>query len=167
MARAVGNLRWQQRYMQRVVLTDDVMTLQLNSSVVNVIPSFPECKLAPESAVALGKNPDDMSPLFAHAYKRAYNFKSGFQSKSLPLKKLYILDSGNKHRIISMHPKDAFTHVVSHTRATKTLSSPQMLKKHFQQCTKLLEQVPCYRFVGKPGLEELPDLVRLSDQSCK
>jgi len=143
------------------ILTDDVMALRLDTSVLEVIPSFPQCKLSPEAAMALGKDVATLAPLFAHAHKRSFVFESGFQAAPLPLKKLYILAKGSEHSITAISPKDAFSHLVSHTRAVATLKTPEVLQKHFIQCTQLLEQVPCYRFIRKPGLSELPNLVRL------
>lgn len=145
------------------VLTDDVMALRLEErrcSTPAVIPSFPQCKLTPEAATALGKDPAKLAPLFAHSLKRAYIFKNGFQAESLPLKKLYILAKGDEHSITHMRPKDAFAHLVRHTRAASLIDS-QMMKRHFMQCTQLLDQVPCYQFTRKPGLEDLPYLVQL------
>ncbi len=143
------------------ILTDDVMALRLNTNVLEIIPSFPQCKLSPEAAIALGKDLATLTPLFAHAYKLSFVFESGFQAAPLPLKKLYILAKGSEHSITAISPKDAFSHLVSHTRAVATLTTPEVLQKHFIQCTHLLKQVPCYRFIRKPGLSELPNLVRL------
>lgn len=143
------------------VLTDDVMALRLESGSPEVIPSFPQCKLAPEAALALGRDPATLAPLFAHSYKRSYTFENGFQADPLPLKKIYILAKGDEHSIAPMHPREVFAHLVSHTRAASTLFNPQVSQEHFRQCTQLLEQVPCYRFTRKPGLAELPDLVKL------
>ena len=125
------------------VLTDDVMAIKLDraggASKPDIIPSFPQCKLTPEAAAALGKDPAALSPLFAHAHKRAFNFKSGFQTEPLPLQKIYLLAKGQKHSITPVSPKEAFSHLVSHTRAMGVLNDPQSLQSHFQQCTQLLQ----------------------------
>lgn len=145
----------------RSILTDDVMALQLEDTLPKVIPSFPQGKLAPAAAAALGKDPATLAPLFAHSYKRAYGFDEGFQTEPLPLKKLYILAKGEAHSIAPVSPREAFAHLVKHSRAVPALNSPKLLKRHFDQCTRLLEKVPCYRFIRKPGLAELPDLMRM------
>ena len=143
------------------VLTDDVMALQLGPSWPLVIPSFPQCKLAPEAAAALGQDPTTLAPIFAQAHKRAYPLTQGFQAEPLPLRAIYILARGNRHQITPLAPQQAFVDLVSHTRAMAALTDPISLQTHFQQCVRLLQQVPCYQFVRKPGLAELPTLVRL------
>lgn len=145
----------------RSVLTDDIMALQLGNNTPVVIPAFPQCRLSSAAAEFLGKDSATPTSLSSHIHKRAYTFEHGFQTQPLPLKKMYILAKGDAHSITLISPKEAFAHLVSHTRAIATLSNKNALKKHFQQCTSLLEQVPCYRFVRKPGLEELPNLVKL------
>ncbi|MFG6106853.1 hypothetical protein U2F10_31735 [Leptothoe sp. EHU-05/26/07-4] len=147
------------------VITDDVLAIDLESNgTPNVVPSFPQCKLSPGAAVALGKDPATLAPLCSHLSKRAYNFQTGFQQEQLPLQSIYLLSKGDSHSITPLSFKDAFAYLVSHTRAMDVLRDNQSLKTHFQQCTQLLKQVSYYRFTRKPGLEELPDLVRMVEE---
>ncbi|MEA5466119.1 hypothetical protein [Leptothoe sp. PORK10 BA2] len=150
------------------VITDDVLAINLEGTGgFQVVPSFPQCKLSNEAARALKQDPTELTPLYSNAPKRAYNFQTGFQKEQLPLQKIYILDKGDEHSISPLSPKEAFCHLVSHTRAMNVLRDPQSLQLHFQQCTQLLKQIPCYRFIRKPGLEELPDLVRMVEEHVK
>ncbi|MDV3353335.1 hypothetical protein SPB21_30820 [Leptothoe sp. ISB3NOV94-8A] len=150
------------------VITDDVLAINLED-VENpkVVPSFPQCKLSPQAAEALGKDPASLEALFAHSAKRAYNFQTGFQQEQLPLQSIYLLSKGDSHSITPLSFKDAFAYLVSHSRAMDVLRDNQSLKAHFQQCTQLLKQVSYYRFNRKPGLEELPDLVRMVEEHVK
>ncbi|NEZ56135.1 hypothetical protein D0962_31165 [Leptolyngbyaceae cyanobacterium CCMR0082] len=147
------------------VITDDVLAISLED-IENpiVVPSFPQCKLTPQAASALGKDPASLEFLYAHSSKRAYHFQTGFQQEQLPLQSIYLLSKGDSHSIIPLGFMDAFAYLVSHTRAMDVLRDNQSLKVHFQQCTQLLKQVSYYRFTRKPGLEELPDLVRMVEE---
>lgn len=147
------------------VITDDVLAISLED-VENpiVVPSFPQCKLSPQAAEALGKDPNSLEPLYAHSSKRAYHFQSGFQQERLPLHSIYLLSRGDSHSITPLSFKDAFAYLVSHTRAMDVLRDSQSLQAHFQQCTHLLKQISYYRFTRKPSLEELPDLVRMVEE---
>lgn len=150
------------------VITDDILAIDLKQdSAPEVVPSFPQCKLSPEAAIALGKDPAALTPLHTHAAKRAYNFQTGFQIGQLPLQQIYILSKGERHSITPLNPKEAFAYLVSHTRAMNVLRDNQSLQVHFQQCTQLLKQVSYYRFTRKPGLAELPDLVRMVEEHVK
>lgn len=150
------------------VITDDVLAISLEDvSNPKVVPSFPQCKLSPQAAEALGKNPSSLEPLYAHSSKRAYSFQTGFQQEQLPLHSIYLLSKGDSHSIDPLSFKDAFVYLVSHTRAMDVLRDNQSLQVHFQQCTQLLKQVSYYRFTRKPGLEELPDLVHMVEKHVK
>ena len=150
------------------VITDDILAIDLKQEgTPQVVPSFPQCKLSPDAAIALGKDPADLTPLYAHATKRAYNFQTGFQTEQLPLQQIYILSKGDRHSITPLSPQEAFAYLVSNTRAMNVLRDNQSLQMHFQQCTQLLQQVPYYRFTRKPGLEELPDLVQMVEEHMK
>lgn len=150
------------------VITDDVLAINLED-VENpkVIPSFPQCKLSPQAAEALGKDPASLKELYAHSGKRAYNFQTGFQKEQLPLHSLYLLSRGESHSITPLNFADTFAYLVSHSRAMDILQDTQSLRTHFQQCTQLLKQISYYRFTRKPGLEELPDLVRMVEEHVK
>ena len=137
------------------VITDDVLAINLEDvENPNVVPSFPQCKLSPQAAKALGKDPASLKSLYAHSAKRAYNFQTGFQQEQLPLHRIYLLSMGDSHGIVPLSFTDAFAYLVSHTRAMNVLRDSQSLQTHFQQCTQLLKQISYYRFTRKPGLEE-------------
>ena len=147
------------------VITDDVLAISLEDGEHPlVVPSFAQCKLTPQAAEALGKDPTSLEPLYAHSSKRAYHFQTGFQQEQLPLRAIYLLSKGDSHSITPLSVKDAFAYLVSHTRAMDVLRDDQSLRLHFQQCTQLLKQISYYRFTRKPGLEELPDLVRMVEE---
>lgn len=150
------------------VLTDDVLAVDLEDvEKPKVVPSFPQCKLSPKAAEALGKDPASLEELFSHSSKRAYNFQTRFQQEQLPLQNIYLLSKGDGHSITPLSFQEAFIDLVSHTRAMGVLQDNQSLQTHFQQCTQLLKQVSPYRFTRKPGLEELPDLVRMVEEHVK
>lgn len=150
------------------VITDDVLAINLrDAESPTVVPSFPQCKLSPQAAEALCKDLTSLETLYAHSAKKGYNFKAGFQQEQCPLHGIYLLSKGDNHSIIPLKFTDAFAYLVSHTRAMGVLRDKQSLQTHFQQCTQLLKQVPYYRFTRKPGLEELPDLVRMVEEHVK
>ncbi|MEL6229985.1 MAG: hypothetical protein AAFR24_08735 [Cyanobacteria bacterium J06627_3] len=150
------------------VITDDILAINLEDvETPKVVPSFPQCKLSPQAAKALGKDLASLESLYAHSAKRAYNFQTGFQQGQLPLHSIYLLSRGDRHSITPLGFKDTFAYLVSHTRAMGVLQDNQSLRTHFQQCTQLLRQTSYYRFTRKPGLEELPDLVRMVEEHVK
>jgi hypothetical protein len=144
------------------VLTDDVMPIQITESQAVVLPSYPQFKVSPEALVSLGQKIEDLSPVYTNSSKLSYQFTEGFQQNPLPLKKIYVLQKGNQHEIVSIQPQEAFGALVCHTRAINLLKEHKpLIARHFHLCTKLLSTVSFSQFTRKPALEDLPSLIEL------
>lgn len=143
------------------VLTDDVMAIRFDQGYPDVIPSFPQCKLADQAATALGLQYDQMPILATHAHKRSYVFHHGFQETPLRLRKLYVLAKGHRHELVPLSQQAAFAELVRHTRAVNIMQDEQSVTAHFQHCATLLQTIPVSQFVRRPALVELPELVQL------
>lgn len=146
------------------VLTDDVMAVDVRSDPAIVYPAFPQFKLSPAAAESLGEDATTLLPVFPSAPKLSCRFIDGFQQTPLPLQCVYVLGKGDRHEIVSLAPQAAFPEVVRHTRAMELLNAPAMVATHLQDCTRLITTVPFRRFIRKPSLAELPDLVRLVEE---
>ncbi|MBW4431545.1 MAG: hypothetical protein KME28_07400 [Pelatocladus maniniholoensis HA4357-MV3] len=143
------------------IVTDDVMAIQTDAGSPIVFPAFPQVKLLPDAAASLGYSRESLPALFPNASKLSYKFTKGFQSTPLPLQRIYVLDKGTGHEIISLSPQEAFAELLRHTRATSLLTNQDFAKSHFDKCTTLVREVSFCRFLRKPSLIDLPQLVNL------
>jgi hypothetical protein len=143
------------------VMTDDVMVVQLGGDCPMVLPGYPLIKLWPESAAATGYEPDSLPCIHGSSTKRSHQLTSGFGQAAFPLKRIYILDRGEAHRLVELSAPEACVALIQHSRATMLLTNPQFRTKNFRDCTWIAEHIPVARFERKPALSELPDLVRL------
>lgn len=143
------------------ILTDDVMAVQTSGASQLVLPAFPQVKLLPDTAESFGYSNGSLPTIFPNSSKVSYKFNQGFQTEPLPLQRIYVLDKGNRHDIIKLSPQEAFTELLRHTRATSFLNRNNFAKSHLRHCANLIKNVSICRFVRKPSLADLPQLVEL------
>jgi hypothetical protein len=149
------------------VMTDDVMVVQLGGDDPMVLPGYPLIKLWPESASATGYEPDSLPCIHGSSTKRSHHLTSGFGQAAFPLKRIYVLDRGDEHRIVKLNASDACIALLQHSRATMLLTDPKFRAKNFRDCTWMAEHIPVARFERKPALSELSTLVKLIEDDLR
>jgi hypothetical protein len=143
------------------LLTDDVMAIQVDGPVPLVVPSFPEVKLLPDAAAAVGISDEGVPMLQSLSYKNIQRLDQHFATHPIPLTHLYILRVGEVRNISPVPGPLAFTELIQHSRATKTMADQAFMKQHFHQCSALVKTVP-FSYLQRPrSLAQLPELVTL------
>ena len=146
------------------MLTDDVLAVNTDEDYPLALPAFPQFKLLPEAATALGYDSENLPPIFPNAVKLSYRFSKGFHQKSVQLQHIYVLAKGTQHKIVRLHKQEAFIELIRHSRAVGLLKAPEFQTAHFRQCQSLLQQVGCSRFIRQPKLTDLSKLIELIEQ---
>lgn len=144
------------------VVTDDVLALGREGDEVVVSPAFPSLKLWPESAEALGDDPEALPRLHPTAQKRARAVADGFQADSLPLRALYVLgiaDDGGGFRIEPVPAREACVELLRHSFALRVLGEAAATPDLLAWSARLAPAVPVRRLVRERRLEALPDVV--------
>jgi hypothetical protein len=149
------------------VMTDDVMVVQLGGDEPMVLPGYPLIKLWPESASATGYEPDSLPCIHGASTKRSHHLTSGFGQAAFPLKRLYLLEQGDEHRIVNLNASDACITLLQHSRATMLLTDPKFRAKNFRDCSWMAEHVPIARFERKLSLSELSTLVTFIESDLR
>jgi hypothetical protein len=150
-----------------------------SSSGPVVLPSFPQIKLWPDSAMALRESVDDLPRLHPEMDKRAWRAASNFDSTPLPLRRVYVLHGSFDENaapatsdafepgIELLRPREACIELVKHTYCTPLVGGPGgngMATSHFAQCADLAQKVAVCRLRSRhatEGLAALPRLVNL------
>ncbi|MGB3238964.1 MAG: hypothetical protein WBB29_11750, partial [Geitlerinemataceae cyanobacterium] len=143
------------------LLTDDVMAIDLNGSRPMVIPSFPQIKLLPDAAAAIGPAPETLPLLHSQTPKLAHQLSQGFIQTPLPLKRLYVLEMGTHLEIAPLSPQQTFVELLRNSRAVGLLNAPEYTSTHLSQCTRLAVQVPICTLMRKRSLAAMPDVMQL------
>lgn len=143
------------------LLTDDVMAIDLNGSQPMVIPSFPQIKLLPDAAAAIGPAPETLPLLHSQTPKLAHQLSQGFVQTPLALKRLYVLEMGTHLEIIPLDPQQTFVELLRNSRAVGLLNAPEYTSTHLLQCTRLAKQVPICTLMRQRSLAAMPDVMQL------
>lgn len=143
------------------LLTDDVMAIRMDEPAPLAVPSFPEVKLLPDAAAAVGMSDEGVPMLQSLSYKSIQRLDRQFAACPIPLTHLYILRVGEVRNISPVPGPLAFTELIQHSRATKTMADQAFMKQHFHQCSALIKTVP-FSYLHRPrSLEQLPELIAL------
>jgi hypothetical protein len=146
------------------LLADDVTAVDVrHPEQPMILPGFPQIKLWPEAATAaLGDDPTDLVRIHPEVEKRARPTVENFLQVPLPLKRLYILHSGETIAIQSLNAAQALIQLIANSyiptllgnQFTNTQNAPQ----HLQQCSQLTDAV---RQLTRPrSLDLLPQVAQ-------
>ena len=145
------------------MLTDDVAAICTGSSGLMLLPSFPQFKLWPESALALGNEPETLPLVHPDFQKRAYQVTRRFSRKPLPLQRLYVLSGGPTVELSPLQPQQALAEFMRYwygTRFGRPLLRTVGISCLFRQCADLASKVSMSRLKRPPSLQRLSDLAR-------
>lgn len=141
------------------IITDDVAPVNLSQNPVTINPGFPQMKLSSEVASTLDYDFDSLKLLHPKLEKRGYVLTENFSALPLPLRKIYVLASGNEVSIKPLKPGEAVMELIRHSRPTTLLHAGD--KAHFTMCVSLAKQYNIFRLQRPRNLALLPKLVEL------
>lgn len=143
------------------LITDDILAVDLTTEQAIALPSYPQMRLLPESAVSLGNNPEALPRIFPEGEKRSRLLSEGFCNVPLPLKQIYVLAYGEKRQVLPLTPQQAFLEVATQSYPYQNiLKATNTATAKFQRITALVNQVPVCRLERPRDLEALPALVQ-------
>jgi hypothetical protein len=126
------------------LLSDDVTAIDMTAHHPTVIPGYPQVKLWPDSAKAIGQDPELLPRLYSGSEKRVCRTLPGFCHEPLPLARAYVLSEGSSLQITELEPQAALIELVRHSSRVRQLPS-EVAPAHLQQCAKLVNSVPLSR----------------------
>lgn len=150
------------------IVADDAVAVDFDSTGSSiVVPAFPQLKLWPDSAAALGVAPEELSLLHPQFEKRARRVARGFQQSPLPLRRIYVLAEDIDQKIEILPSQEAFVELVRHSHAARFVSMLEATRtaaSHFRQCVKLTNCVPVCRLKRPRSLSALATVTELVEQ---
>ena len=146
------------------VVTDDVMAVRVDGNYPQVIPAYPSVKLLPDAAAFLGCEASATHRVHAQAQKCAYSVVLGFPQGPLPLRRIYVLATGEDNKIEFLQPQEAFVELVRNSRAVSLLKDLDSRNAHLHHCSRLVATVPICLLKRRPVLTDLPEVVRLVEE---
>lgn len=143
-------------------IADDVAAVSLGTDPATVFPGFPQMKLSPEVAVALGHDFESLLLLHPLQTKRGYRTTQQFPQAPLPIRRIYVLAEDAGLSIEPLKPQEAVIELVRHSRPTTLFHSGGAT--HFLQCANLAKELTIYRLKRPRSLSLLPDLAQLVEE---
>lgn len=137
------------------LIADDLVSLEFVDGVALAHPAYPQQKLWPDTATALGTDPATLPPLIATATKRALRLGGPFPTEPLPLQRLYVLAEAPTPALIPLAGPTALAECVRHSFCVGLLSRSGDAA-HFRQCADLLRQVAVARLERPKDFATLP-----------
>ena len=141
------------------LLADDVTAINLNTPHPTVIPGYPQIKLWPDSARAVGQDPELLSRLHPLSDKRVFRALSQFCDHPVPLGKAFVLAEGSELKIEDLAPQSALVELVRHSARIRELP-PDSMPAHLQQCATLVNSVPLSRLTVPRSFAALSTIAR-------
>jgi len=156
------------------LVDDDVLVVEDDGDQLVVRPGFPQIKLRPDAAQAIGQDSSQLAVLHPQLERRAYRIRHGFSQDPLPLKGIYVLDTGDRPgapalgaEIASLSPREALFRVLPNWYAA--MFGPELLQMfgldlQFGASMRLVDRVPIYSLTRPRSLDALPDVVCAVEQ---
>jgi hypothetical protein len=145
------------------IVSDDEIVIESGEGGIMVLPAFPQSKLWPDAAAAVGEDPDALPRLHDDFEKRVRKVTTGFSFGSLPFRRAYVLGEGPVQKIERLSQKEAIVELVRHSLGTRLLAAGGR-DRHFLQCADIARQVPVCRLDRLRSLDEFDDLVKLVEE---
>jgi hypothetical protein len=145
-------------------ITDDVLAITPAAPQPYVTSSFPNGKLLPDTAAALGYAENALQPLYANATKLTYTADENFVRDRIPLKKIYLLAWGDVNQVTPLPSNKAILAIHHYARGLKALTSSSSKSAYFQKAGQLAEQVPMAILQRQPNLNGLSNLLEFIRQ---
>lgn len=125
------------------LLTDDVAALVVADDRVDVLPSFPQIRLADGAG------------------KRGFRVEQGFSATPVPLGRVYELADGPGPVAAPLSPREAFATLARHRYLSPLLLGPAATRARFRGFLEVARRVPFSRLVIPRTLDALPDVLGL------
>jgi hypothetical protein len=149
------------------LVADDIAAVRFENSEAHVYPGFPQLKLWPQTITALGEDPDSLPRVEQQFEKRARTASHNFSQATLPLKRIYVLDQGDRLHLAPLGPGESIMELVRHTYVIRLLKGTGTLESHLRQCAELAGRVPVLRLSRPVATTEISDVADMVERDCQ
>ncbi len=141
------------------LLSDDLGVIELSQDGACVLPGPAHLKLRPDSTAALCSQGDAPGGWDAFAGKYVHPVKRIVSARPVPLRSLYVLESGPTIALNVLPKREALLALIRNAHLPRSLDVTGCSALHFLQAAWIARQAPMYRLVRGATLSTLPDLV--------
>lgn len=147
------------------LVADDVTAVDPRPDRVDVLPGFPQLKLWPEAAQALGIDPGALPLVVPDEEKRARRVAGTPADAPLRLAAVFVLAFGEPARVERLAPREALIELVRHSFCAPRLAQLGA-ERHFLQCGEVVRRVGVRRLVRPRSLAALGEVAALVEREA-
>jgi len=140
------------------IVTDDNLAVASMNGTLRVSPAFPQLRVSPAVAQALGIDLRSLVPLNDHKGKFGLRIGKQFADSRLPLNCIYIIEEGAELEITPVGYMESIIELTRHSFPTRIRKPANA--QHFLNCSSLAKAIPIYRLKRPKLLGLLPELSR-------
>ena len=150
------------------MIADDIVALEIDASAgVVVRPGFPQFKLSPAVLERVVIDAARTHELHPGMEKQVYRPNEGIQTKSVPLRAIYVLDEGQNIEASRCAGRDALMHLVTHSYAMRFMGASAATQQHLQACQSLVGQIGVQLLKRPDDLSLLDDLAGFIEAAAR
>ncbi len=146
------------------ILTDDILAIRSVDGQLWVQPTFPRLKLMPDSSLYLGEEPVVQGDLHPALRKHSLYVHDSIAQTPCPLKRIYLLDKGERIAIEPIEVARAIREILPHWYMVQfglDALRAQNPTAFLEQSATLARTASLRRLVRSESLEDLPELLDL------
>jgi hypothetical protein len=146
------------------ILTDDILAIRPLDGQLWVQPAFPRLKLMPDSSLYLGEEPVVQGDLHPALRKHSLYVHDSIAQTPCPLKRIYLLDKGEKIAVEPIEVTRAIREILPHWYMVQfglDALRAQNPTAFLEQSAALAKTASLRRLVRSESLEDLPELLDL------
>ena len=141
------------------LVADDVAAVRVGEHGAEVYAGFPQLKLWPDAATAVGRDSTRLPRLERGIEKRAARLRSGFvEQRALPLERIYELEYGPAVEITALHPHAGLLTLAAHGYGVQRLATASGAVE-FRKRAAIVDLLGVHRLARPCDLAALPTVV--------
>lgn len=144
------------------LVTDDILAIKFQDNEPVVYPGYPHVRLSEDSFINVRDDTDILTPIKTYAGKIFCDASQGFYPEPVKLKKIYIIEDGEKTRISKFQSQESVINLIRHSTANRIMDGPDQVE-NLMQCSKLINNSKISRLEINHSFNNIPDLVNLID----
>lgn len=152
------------------LVADDILTLDLVDGQYMARPGYPQLKLWPDAARAIGEQPESLDKVHPDFEKRARPARESFVREPVALRAVFILEVGKSVEVTRLEGQQALMSLLPHWYGAQfdgDLLEVFGIEDHFKACNLLAQSVPIYR-IGRPHkLDYLEEVVTAIEKTLE
>lgn len=145
------------------LLSDDILSIELDKNNPLLFSNFPRIKLWPEVIRYFQEDPEIIPKIHLKTNKRYYTIQENFQNMKIPLKTIYSIEKSVDSTIEEMKPQRALIELTKSSYCLRMFNKNE-LRKNLIQCAQIVNYIELKCLKINHSFNELPKIVKIIEK---